>query len=31
MISKKDIVPGEIIYTEKPVISILNPYLDVNI
>jgi len=28
VVSKKDIVPGEIIYTEKPVVSILNPYLD---
>jgi len=29
VISKKDIVPGEIIYTEKPIVSILSPYLDV--
>jgi hypothetical protein len=28
VISKKDIVPGEIIYTEKPIVSILSPYLD---
>lgn len=28
IISKRDIVPGEIIYSEKPVVSILNPYLD---
>eukprot|EP00833_Pecoramyces_ruminatium_P017081 jgi/Orpsp1_1/1191113/evm.model.d7180000083592.1 len=28
VISKRDIVPGEIIYTEKPIVSILNPYLD---
>ncbi|ORX76064.1 SET domain-containing protein [Anaeromyces robustus] len=28
VISKKDILPGEIIYSEKPVVSILNPYLD---